>query len=113
MKSGSKKYKTKKDEKLLFDIIISLCADYSRRKECILKNSVSKRVKMEYVYLNSKLFDAAAEVAGEMFAERYIYDIGNGIGYARSNLYIFSESTYKEYKIIIKENMLKKLKFID
>ena len=104
---------TKREAKLLNDIIVALCADYDRRKQCALDSKMSKRVLMEYVYINSRLFDAAAEIAGPSFAEQYIYDIGNSVGYARTELYIFSEPTYKDYKARIKENMLKKLKFID
>ena len=96
-------------ERNLSDIVVALCADYDRRRRAILYKSERERVISEYIYINAKLFRAAAEIAGPECAEGYINDIGNSIGYARTELYEVSESTYKRMKMEIKENMYRAL----
>ena len=99
-------------EKNLSDIVIALCADYERRNSVIKDKSERERVISEYLYINSKLFGAAAEIAGPEQAERYINDIGNAIGYARTEVEDVSEGTYKKMKSEIKENMYRRLNFV-
>ena len=91
------------------NLIVALCLDYFRRKSAIEEKSAPKRVDTEFRYLNFKMFDAAAEIAGEGMAEKFIYEIGKRIGYAKSALSSVSESTYKTYKSLIKANIAKKL----
>ena len=96
-------------ERNLSDIVIALCADYDRRRKAILYKSERERVISEYIYINAKLFRAAAEIAGAAHAEEYINDIGNAIGYARTALEDVSEAAYKKIKNEIKENMYRTL----
>ncbi|MBQ9070777.1 MAG: hypothetical protein IJY23_05470 [Clostridia bacterium] len=99
-------------EKNLSDIVVSLCADYERRKSAIRERSVEGRVLAEYIYINSKLLWAAREICGMEFAERFILDIGGRIGYAKTEMEGYSECTYKKHKSDIKINMMKRLNLI-
>ena len=100
-------------ESTLDTLVIALCLDYQRRKSAIEGRSVGRRVDTEFRYLNFRIFDAAAEIAGEEDAEGFIQDIGERIGYAKSELWHLSEGTYKDYKRCIKDNIAKKLHLID
>ena len=100
-------------EESLDFLIVALCADYERRKGVIENRSAERRVDTEFRYLNFRIFDAAAEIAGEEDAEGFIQDIGERIGYAKSELWHLSEGTYKDYKRCIKDNIAKKLHLID
>jgi hypothetical protein len=91
----------------------ALCADYERRKNCVNDQTVSRRVRMEYVYLNNKLIEAAGEICGARFAEAFINEIGGGIGYAYSEVECMSETTYKNYKSSICDNIIRKLYLSD
>lgn len=91
----------------------ALCADYERRKGCINDESVSRRVRMEYIYLNKKLIEAAGEVCGARFAEVFIKEIGEGVGYAYSSIDCMSEITYKNYKKSICDSIIRKLHLSD
>ncbi len=86
-------------------LIIALCADYQRRKEVIENRQAQRRVDTEFRYLNFKIYDAAAEIVGEGLAELFIYEIGNKVGYAKSEVGSMSESTYKIYKKRVKDNL--------
>ena len=90
------------DEKLmpksLREVVCALCADYPRRRAAIESHSVTPRTENEYKYYNYKIYDAVAEVVGEYYAERFIDDIGARVGYAKTELYFFSESAYKYKK---------------
>ena len=91
-------------------LIIALCRDHARRVREIESGYVSRRTLAELRYLNIKLLTAAAEIAGERNAEAFIREIGEGIGYAKSDLMErMSEVSYKRYKAFIKENIAKKL----
>ena len=90
-------------------LIVALCADYQRRKEVIEKRQAHRRVDTEFRYLNFKIYDAVAEIVGEELAELFIYEIGNKVGYARSEVEAMSESTYKIYKKRVKDNLSVKL----
>jgi hypothetical protein len=90
------------DEKLMpktvRELICALCADYPRRRAAIESHSVTPRTENEYKYYNYKIYDAVAEVVGEYYAERFIEDIGSKVGYAKTELYFFSETAYKYKK---------------
>ena len=110
----SKEIKTEKSEsKLVHSIIVALARDYERRKRALIGKTVSRRVQMEYSYINSRMLSAAAEVVGIAIAETFIYEIGNLIGYASSEIDYMSESTYKVMKHRITRGIAKKLNFID
>ena len=68
---------------------------------------------MEYRYINFRIFEAAAEIATEELAVRFIYEIGNKIGYAKSELYQMSEANYKNKKSRIKRAIAEKLHLVD
>ena len=106
----SDKEKIRKDIDL---VAVALCADYERRKRFIDNRLGERRVRMEYAYINSKIFDAASEIVGQNEALIYIEEIGRRIGYAHSALEYVSETTYKINKAQIKENILKKIYYID
>ncbi len=94
-------------------LVLALCTDYSRRAELINSRDVSKRTLAELRYLNLKIFNASAEIAGEDFANIYISEIGFGTGYAKSRDEYISETTYKKYKSQIKENIARSLHLCD
>lgn len=94
-------------------LVVALCRDYFRRKEAIEEKSVAKRTDTEFRYYNFKIFDAVSEIIGERYAETYIKEIGRKTGYAKTSLYFLSEVTYKTHKLLIKENIAKKLHLID
>jgi hypothetical protein len=96
------------------DVLVrALCLDYSRRERAISEKSVSHRTDTEFRYYNFKIFDAAAEVVGEMDAELYIKEIGEKCGYAKSEFFIISEGTYKLRKRAVMDNIAKKLHLSD
>ena len=94
-------------------LVSALCLDYARRAKAIEERMVTKRTDTEFRYYNFKIYDAAAEIVGERFAEIYIYEIGMRIGYAKTEISCISESAYKNYKKLIKENIAKKLHLCD
>ena len=100
-------------ENMVFDIVVTLSAHFEIREAAILKKSVTPRVRMEYIYINSKLIDAAAEVVGSQYAKKFIMDIGRGIGYANTKIDAFSETYYKKSKLAIKRKMAEKLHLLD
>ena len=96
------------------DILISaLCLDYRRRQDAIEERMVTARTDTEFRYYNFKIFDAAAEIVGERFAEAYIDEIGKRTGFAQTAVCCVSEVTYKKYKKLIKENIARKLHLRD
>ena len=103
----------KKVEESLDMLVVALCFDYSRRQKAIEERSATKRVDTEFRYFNFKMFDAAAEIVGDRDADIYIREIGERIGYAKSQMWQVSEVTYKNYKKLIKENIAKKLHLTD
>lgn len=109
-----RRYKKERgDSKLISDIIVSLCADYDRRKRVICEKSASKRVRMEYAYINTRILDAAGETVGLGAAELFIREIGNSVGYAESKIDYMGEPAYKVMKSRIKKNIAKKLHLWD
>ena len=97
----------------LDSLICALCLDYGRRREAIEKKSVGRRCETEYKYLNYFIYDAAAEIVGERYAEVYIREIGEHTGYAKTEIDCVSEVTYKNYKRMIMDNIAKKLHLRD
>ena len=100
-------------ESTLDALVRALCLDYPRRERAISESSVSHRTDTEFRYYNFKIFDAAAEVVGEMDAELYIKEIGERCGYAKSEFFIISEGTYKARKRAVMNNIAKKLHLTD
>ena len=90
-------------------VITALCADYLRRAEIISSRNAPYNVIMEYRFLNYRIMNAAVEIAGSRDALFFIYDIGNDIGYAASDLYALSESVYKERKREVRDNIARRL----
>ena len=98
---------------LLERLIVALCADYERRKSVIAEGRMGRRVRMEYEYVNARVFDGAGEISGGALAELFINEIGSGTGYASSKVPAMTEETYKAYKMRIKHNIARKLCLID
>lgn len=94
-------------------LVVALCLDYERRAKAIDLSSASRRTDIEYKYLNFKIYNAVAEISGDALAHTYINEIGNKIGYAKSEIDELSEVTYKNYKRLMKENIAKKLHLCD
>ena len=90
-------------------LIVALCLDYPRRKREIIGGRLSRRTDVEFRYINSKMYDAAAEIVGEELAELYIKEIGEKIGYAYSSVEDVSEVTYKMNKRKVKEGIARRL----
>lgn len=97
----------------LDNLVHALCRDYPRRQQAIETGGAEHRTLVEFRYLNLKIMDAAAEIAGDAFAHVYINEIGKSVGYAKSETEGTSEYTYKKYKRLIKENIAKKLHLCD
>lgn len=97
----------------LDEVIVALCLDYERRRAAIAEGSFGKRTLMEYRYINFRILEAAEETVGERHAERFIYEIGNKIGYAKSELTQMSELSYKRKKCELKRAIAEKLHLVD
>ena len=96
-------------EKSLCNLVKAMADDYFRRDELLKFGDISKRVRMEFVYLNSRIKEAAESIVGEKFADTYIREIGSSIGYAKSEIDCIGEGGYKRNKIQIVSLMAKKL----
>ncbi len=94
-------------------LVRALCQDYGRRDAAIGEDSVSKRTRMEYIYINGRVREAVCELAGEKDADTYIREIGEKRGYAYSDIACASERIYKERKLEIKMNIARKLHLLD
>ena len=87
----------------------ALCADYFRRERAIREGDAPLRVRMEYEYLNRRIYSAARELCDrEEDALGYIEEIGERRGYAKSRFTV-SEKTYKVKKRAVKLNILRRL----
>ena len=91
------------------NLITALCGDYLRRADIISRRDAPYNVIMEYRFLNYRIMNAAVEIAGSRDAILFVYDIGNNIGYAASDLYCLSEAVYKERKMEVKYNIARRL----
>ncbi len=105
MRSGTLKGGTS----TLDTLVYALCDDYARRERIIKEGTAARRTLLEMEYLNFKIYEAAAEIAGEELAGLYINEIGSKTGYAKSKDDTLSEVTYKLRKKMIKENISKSL----
>ena len=86
-------------ERPLSVLVRAQFGDFERRRRILEQESPKRRVRMEMVYLNTRLYDAAAELVGASLADAFIRDIGEGIGYTSSSLFdCMSEACYKRYK---------------
>ena len=95
----------------LSTVIVSLCADYDRRRSVIEEQSAPFNVIMEYRFLNYRMLNAALEVAGERDALAFITEIGKRRGHSSSKCYL-SETLYKTRKKQVKENIARKLSLL-
>lgn len=94
-------------------LVVALCLDFDERERVLESEEMSRRVRMEYKYLNCRILEAACEVAGGASAEQYIKDIGKGVGYYHSGIENLSENTYKREKSLIKLGIARKLHLLD
>ena len=94
-------------------LITALCRDFPRRARAISEGMSKKRTLTEFRYLNFKIFEAAVGVVDENLVMLYIKEIGENIGYAKSEIPGLSEIAYKSYKKLIKEEIAKKLHLAD
>ena len=94
-------------------LVSALCADYERREQALSLGTVSRRTALEYKYLNYKIRAAVESAVGERDAERFIRDIGNNTGYAKTELDYYSESVYKRRKAEAKYGIAKCLHLVD
>ena len=94
-------------------LVVALCADYARRANAVESERVTPRTGMEYKYLNYRIYEGAAEIVGERYADVYINEIGRKIGYASTKHDAVSERTYKEEKQEVKINVARKLHLLD
>ena len=78
----------------------------------VRNDSLSRRVAMEYKFLNLRIKEAAVETVGARLCEIMIKEIGDRTGYAKSSLYCYSERAYKEEKKKCIMNIAKKLYLI-
>lgn len=100
-------------ERMVGEIVEALCAHFDVREQAIRSKSIGRRVRMEYIYINSKMLDGAAEVVGAPYAKSFIMDIGRGIGYANTKIDAFSETNYKKSKLAIKRKIAERLNLLD
>ncbi len=96
------------------DVLASaLCADYFRRERAIREGDAPLRVRMEFEYLNRRIYTAAREICEkEEDALGYIEEIGARRGYAKSRFTV-SEKTYKIKKREVKLNILRRLYLLE
>ena len=96
----------------LDELVTSLCKDYARRERSLNMRTLSHRTRVELKYINYKIAEAAREVVGDDFAT-YINEIGESVGYAKSDIDGVSEKSYKTKKAEVKLNIARKLHLAD
>ncbi len=94
-------------------VVEALCADYKRQRELISSGGLEHRTAVELRYYSFKIFDAVAEIVGERDAETMIREVGENIGYAKSDMIYISETLYKTRKTEVKYNIARRLHLID
>jgi hypothetical protein len=97
----------------LGDLIVALCADFCRREDVSHRPGLNPRCRMEYEYLNYRIYEGASEVVGERYARLYINEIGKKIGFAQSKHTAISERMYKLQKKLVKYNIARKLHLVE
>lgn len=90
-------------------LVVALCRDFERRE----RESASRRVEMEYKYLNTRMLEAACDIAGAEHGRRMIEEIGERIGYAKSEIAEPSEASYKRLKLATKIAIARRLYLMD
>ena len=98
-----------KEPQSLKKLIRAVAEDYERRSVKLISGTPSRRMRMEYAYLNSKIYEGALEIVGPILADTFIREIGGGVGYAKSAVDCMSEATYKKCKGDITCNIAKKI----
>ena len=93
-------------------LIVALCRDTARREHQISREDVSRRTKTELRYISYKINEAAREVVGDDYM-KYIREIGESVGYAKSQVGDISEAAYKLKKAEIKLCIARKLHLSD
>lgn len=104
--------RSKPREDTLEALTVAMCADYDRRAEAIASATISPRVRMEYRYLNTRIYGAACEMEPEQ-AEIFIREIGSRTGYAHTAVQGMSEGTYKSCKRYIFRRIQEVLHMVD
>lgn len=94
-------------------VVTALCADFWRRASSIEEGRSRRSTDAEHRYLNYKITAAATEAVGGYEAEFFIREIGEKVGYAKSEMTWISEATYKKRKRAVKVCIAKKLHLID
>ena len=94
-------------------VVTALCADFWRRASSIEQGRSRRSTDAEHRYLNYKITAAATEAVGGYEAEFFIREIGEKVGYAKSEMTWISEATYKKRKRAVKVCIAKKLHLID
>ena len=97
----------------LDELVIALCADFGRREDASAGPEINPRCRMEYEYLNYRIYEGANEVVGERYARLYINEIGKKIGFAQSKHTAISERMYKLQKRLVKYNIARKLHLVE
>lgn len=96
------------------DVLVNaLCRDFPRRERAIKEGVLSRRTLTEFRYLNFKILEATLEVVEEQYARLYIKEIGENIGYAKTETEGLSEISYKARKKNIRENIARVLHLSD
>ena len=90
------------------EIVRALCADYARRENELMSGSLCKRVKMEYAYLNRRIYEAAYSI-DPYRAHTLIKEIGSRTGYAKSEITDIGYSTYCAHKAAVVKAIAKNL----
>ena len=93
-------------------LVVALCYGFFARDKAIKEKRCTRRTLMEYEYINQHLESAVREIVGDDY-EIYISEIGNRIGYAKSELYDVGETKYKKLKKEVKINVAKRLHLVD
>ena len=95
-------------------LVCALCADFDRRRIAIGEGRLSRRVLLEYRYLNDRILAAALSVVGHCdLALTFVREIGTRTGYAKSAIDGMSEITYKRYKHAIRHRIAEELALSD
>ena len=82
----------------VYRIVCSLCKDYDRRAREVRKGEKDAATLLHYVHLNDVIDLSIASACEEGIRQQMREDIGNGVGYRRTQLYYIAEGTYKTRK---------------
>lgn len=93
-------------------LVVAICQGFEERRRAIESGSYGKRTLMEYEYINRRVAEAAREIVGFDY-DIYINEIGNKIGYAKSEVCDVCETEYKRLKKEVKLNVARRLHLFD